>query len=90
MSRRRVSIAEARLCDILKLFHGFDTEWNLNWRKYSALAVVQTGQVPKNQYDSTKEEINHKSASLTTECLQAWDILSTIALFFGTPLTDYR
>ena len=38
---RRVSIAEARLCDILKLFHGFDTEWSLNWRKSSAFAVVR-------------------------------------------------
>ena len=40
-----VSIAEASLCDILKLFHGSNTEWSLNWRKQSAFAVVQTGQV---------------------------------------------
>ena len=44
----RVSIAEARLCDILKLFHGYDTEWSLNWRKESTFAMVQTGQVRTN------------------------------------------
>ena len=27
----RVSIAKARLCDILKLFYGSDMDWNLNW-----------------------------------------------------------
>ena len=30
---RRVSIDEARLGDILKLFHGSDTDWSLSWRK---------------------------------------------------------
>ena len=42
---RRVSIAKARLCDILKLFHGSDREWSLNWRKQSAFAMVLTGEV---------------------------------------------
>ena len=41
---QRFSIAEARLCDILKLFYGSDMEWSLNWRKQSTFSVTQTGQ----------------------------------------------
>ena len=53
-----------------------------------------TERIGTNQNGSTGscqlQKINHKSATLTTECLLARGILSTKALFFCTPLNTEK